>query len=139
MHGTCSAYGAATAKSDRQGCTLDGRRTPRQALDEPGKNHPGHGAGLCFPPNRAWPCSATDAAATRPGLDTDRISFTVLVQTATDLVTTATGILPSSPIDLVGAIGRAALDQLLPARAQTYNVHTDITIFEKGVAPRSRT
>jgi len=26
-----------------------------------------------------------------------------------------------------------------PARAQTYTVHTDTTIFEKGIAPRSRT
>jgi hypothetical protein len=38
--------------------------------------------------------AAADTAATRPGLDTDRISFTIVLQTATRLVTTATGILP---------------------------------------------
>jgi hypothetical protein len=109
--------------------------------------------------------AAGDTAATRPGLDMDRISFTVLLQTAGDLVTTATGILPAGPADLIGAIGQAALHQLLPARrrprvkartrknstskygsnigqhpttAQTYTFHADITIFEKGLAPRPR-
>lgn len=59
---------------------------------------------------------AADTAATRPGLDTDRISFTIVLQTATRLVTTATGILPHGPPDLAGQIGRAALADLLPAR-----------------------
>jgi hypothetical protein len=49
-------------------------------------------------------------------LDTDRISFTILLQTAADLVTTATGILPDGPPDLAGRIGRVALADLLPAR-----------------------
>jgi hypothetical protein len=39
----------------------------------------------------------------------DRISFTILLQTAGDLVTTATNILPAEPPDLAGAIGRAAV------------------------------
>jgi len=38
-----------------------------------------------------------------------RIGFTVPLQTAADLVNTASGILPTGPADLVGAIGRAAL------------------------------
>jgi hypothetical protein len=50
--------------------------------------------------------AAADTAATRPGLDTDRISFTIVLQTATRLVTTATGILPHGPPDLAGQIGR---------------------------------
>ncbi|MEE1808191.1 hypothetical protein [Streptomyces sp. BE133] len=61
--------------------------------------------------------AAADTACTRPGLDMDRISFTVLQTTAADTVVTATGILPpAGPADLVGAIGRAALEALHPAR-----------------------
>ncbi|MEH0628387.1 hypothetical protein [Streptomyces stelliscabiei] len=79
---------------------------------------------------------------------------------------TATGILPPpGPADLVGAIGRAALDALHPARhrhrikartrenptskygpnagqhpttSQNYTIHTVITFFEYGLANRSR-
>jgi hypothetical protein len=96
----------------------------------------------------------------------DRISFTILLQTAGDLVTTASGVLPAGPADLAGAIGRAALRALLPAwrrprikartrknptskygpnagqhpsTAQTYTFHADITFFAKGLAPRRRT
>ena len=53
---------------------------------------------------------------TRPGLDTDRISFAIMLHTAHQLTATATGILPGGgPPDLAGAIGRAALAALLPA------------------------
>ncbi|WP_327075458.1 IS4 family transposase [Kitasatospora purpeofusca] len=106
--------------------------------------------------------AAGDAAATRPGLDMDRISFTVLLQAAADQVTTASNILTIST-DPLGAIGRAALDALLPtwrrsrikARSrknptskygpnagqhpqttQTYTVQAHITFFESGLAPR---
>lgn len=107
--------------------------------------------------------AAADTAATRPGLDIDRISFTILLQTAGDLVTTASNILPSGPIDLAGAIGRAALHNLLPAwrrprlkprtrknpttkyrpstgphTAQAYTSHAHITYFENGLAPRAQ-
>ncbi|MGH3275631.1 MAG: transposase, partial [Streptosporangiaceae bacterium] len=112
--------------------------------------------------------AAADTAATRPGLDTDQISLTILLHTARDLITTATGILPASPAgpaDLAGAIGRAALAGLLPARrpprikartrknptskyrhpsphdppaAQAYTIHAQITFFEEGLAPRAR-
>lgn len=50
------------------------------------------------------------------GLDMDRISFTILLTTAGDLVTTAAGLLPDGPPALAGQIGRAALADLLPAR-----------------------
>jgi transposase IS4-like protein/DDE family transposase len=110
--------------------------------------------------------AAGHAAATRPGLDMDRISFTVLLHTAGDLVTNATGILPApEPVDPVGRIDAAALDALLPAwrkprirartrknptskygpnvgqhprNTQTYTVHAEITFFENGLATRSR-
>jgi len=110
--------------------------------------------------------AAADTLTTSPGLDMDRISFTILLQTAADLVTTASGVLPAGPADLAGAIGRAALRALLPAcrrprikartrknptskygpnagqhpsTAQTYTFHADITFFADGLAPRRRT
>jgi len=107
--------------------------------------------------------AAADATYTRPGLDMDRISFTVLATTAADTVTTATAVIPRGPANLLGCIGRALLGNLLPARkgqrtrprtrksrnskyqartgphlTQTYTVDTTITIFEKGLAARSR-
>jgi hypothetical protein len=110
--------------------------------------------------------TAADTAATQPRLDMDRISFTILLRTAGDLVTTASGILPHGPADLAGAIGRAALHGLLPAwrrprlkartvknptskhgphtgqhpsTAQTYTFRADITFFDNGLAPRRQT
>ncbi|MER7458879.1 hypothetical protein ABTW87_17825, partial [Micromonospora sp. NPDC126480] len=80
-------------------------------------------------------------------------------------ITTATAVLPHNPTDLLGTIGHAVLADLLPARrrprvkarsrknptskhspntaqhpatTQTYTFHADITIFEKGLASRSR-
>ncbi|MFE3142999.1 hypothetical protein ACFXJA_29750, partial [Streptomyces scopuliridis] len=110
--------------------------------------------------------AAADTAHTRPGPDTDRISFTVPQTTAADTVTTATGILPPpGPADLYGTIGRAALDAPHPARhrhrikartrknptskygpnagqhpttSQNYTLHTAITLFDHGLANRSR-
>jgi hypothetical protein len=110
--------------------------------------------------------AAADTACTRPGLDMDRISFTVLQTTAADTVTTATGILPpAGPAELVGTIGRAVLDALHPARhrhrvkartrknptskygpnagqhpttSQNYTFHTTVTFFEHGLASRPR-
>jgi hypothetical protein len=82
-----------------------------------------------------------------------------------DLVTTASNILTARPPDLGGAIGRAALRDLLPAwrrprikartrknptskygpnagqhpaTAQTYTFHARIVFFEKGLAPRAQ-
>jgi hypothetical protein len=97
----------------------------------------------------------------------DRISFTVLLTTARDQVVLGAGVLPSpAPVNLIGAIGTAALDVLLPARrrlrakarsrknptskysanagqhpqqAQTYTVSTKITFFTTGLAKRHRT
>ena len=107
---------------------------------------------------------AADTATTRPGLDPDRISFTILLQTAADQVTNAHGILPTGPTTLLTTIGHAALHALLPARhrprskartrknptskyhptpdqpttAQTYTFHAKVTFLEQGLAPRSR-
>ncbi len=109
--------------------------------------------------------TAADAAGTRPGLDMDRISFTVLLQSAADQVITASRILTPGPADLLGAIGRAVLDALLPAQrrprikartrknptskyspnagqhpqtSQTYTFHTDVMFLEHRLASRPR-
>jgi hypothetical protein len=61
------------------------------------------------------------AAQTRPGTDPDRASFTTAVQAAGDQLITAQGICPPGPADLPGAIGRAVLATLLPARRPRYS------------------
>jgi hypothetical protein len=110
--------------------------------------------------------AAADTVTTRPGLDMDRISFTVLLATAADTVTTTTGIRPPpGPAELVGTIGRTVLEALHPARhrrrvkartrknptskygpnagqhpttSQNYTVHATVTFFEHGLTSRSR-
>ncbi|MCX4793154.1 MULTISPECIES: hypothetical protein [unclassified Streptomyces] len=56
-----------------------------------------------------------DALTGRPEVPMERISFTVLLAAATDTVTAGHGIFPNTLVDLVGTIGQAALDALLPA------------------------
>lgn len=109
--------------------------------------------------------AAADAVTTRPGLAMERISFTVLLQAAADQVTTATGILRPATADLLGAIGRTVLDNLLPAlrrqrvkarsrknptskygpnagkhpqTTQTYALAVEIQVMESGLASRHR-
>ncbi len=62
-----------------------------------------------------------DAVETRPGTDPDRASFTTAIETARDQLTAAAGIFPDDPAGLPGAIGRAVLDTLLPARRPRYS------------------
>jgi len=57
-----------------------------------------------------------DAVETRPGTDPGRASFTTALEAAKDQLTNAAGICPDGPADLPGAIGRAVLATLLPAR-----------------------
>ena len=61
------------------------------------------------------------AVETRPGTDPDRASFTTALETARDQLTAARGICPDGPADLPGAIGRAVLATLLPARRPRYS------------------
>jgi hypothetical protein len=103
---------------------------------------------------------AVDAVDTRP----DRISFTVALQTAADQVTAAVGIIIPAGDRLVGVIGQAVLDELLPAirnrgKARTkknptskygpnagnfpqpslnYTINTTVTIMEEGLTARSK-
>jgi hypothetical protein len=61
------------------------------------------------------------AVETRPGTDPDRASFTTALQAARDQLTAACGICPAGAADLPGAIGRAVLATLLPARRPRYS------------------
>ncbi|MGW3661507.1 IS4 family transposase [Streptomyces sp. NPDC005151] len=58
----------------------------------------------------------TDATDTVPGADPDRASFRIALETARDQVIQAANVIADTRIDLVGTIGRAVLDQLMPAR-----------------------
>ncbi|MGW2207601.1 transposase, partial [Streptomyces sp. NPDC001774] len=57
-----------------------------------------------------------DATGTAPGADPDRGSFSIALQTARDQIVQAAGIIADTVIDLVGTIGRAVPDHLVPAR-----------------------
>lgn len=56
---------------------------------------------------------ATDSA---PDTDPDRASFTIALNTARDQIIHAAAVIAGTVIDLVGAIGRAVLNDLLPER-----------------------
>jgi hypothetical protein len=56
------------------------------------------------------------AAESQPDINPDRASFTTALQAARDQLVAADGILPGDQLDLLGVIGRAVLDTLLPPR-----------------------
>src|SRR5260370_899720 len=64
------------------------------------------------------------AIETRHGANPDRASFTTALEAARDQLTAAAGICTDDPADLTGAIGRAVLDTLLPARRPRYSART---------------
>lgn len=64
------------------------------------------------------------ATETQPGTDPDRASFTTALQTARDQVTAARGTHPTTPVDLLGTIGRAVLRTLLPPRRPRFSART---------------
>ena len=57
-----------------------------------------------------------DAAATIPGTDPDRASFTIALNAARDQVILAAGIIPGPGTSLAGSIGRLVLAALMPPR-----------------------
>jgi hypothetical protein len=57
-----------------------------------------------------------DATSTQPGIDPDRASFTVALNTARDQLIQAAGVIATTSIDLAGKIGRAVLENLLADR-----------------------
>ena len=58
----------------------------------------------------------TDAIEAAGGIDPDRGSFTIGLNAVRDLLTQAANIIAGTVIDLIGAIGRRVLDNLLPDR-----------------------
>ncbi|RBM09480.1 IS4 family transposase [Streptomyces sp. PT12] len=50
------------------------------------------------------------------GADPDRGSFTIALHTARDQIVQATGVIADTTIDLIGTIGQAVLNHLMPAR-----------------------
>jgi hypothetical protein len=58
----------------------------------------------------------TDAIEAVSGIDPDRGSFTVALSAARDLLAQAANVIAGTVIDLIGAIGRRVLDNLLPDR-----------------------
>jgi len=86
-----------------------------------------------------------EAAESVPGIDPDRCSFTVALQTARDQVVQATGIVPDEP-GSPGLIGRRVLDRLLAPRrhrASTREVKSPMSRYSErrgdGRPDRSRT
>ncbi len=61
------------------------------------------------------------AVENRPGTDPDRASFTTALHAARDQLTAARGVCTDDPTDPLGAIGRAVLATLLPARRPRYS------------------
>jgi hypothetical protein len=108
--------------------------------------------------------TAVDAVDTSLDARPDRISFTVALQTAGDQVIAAVGIIIPVGDGLVGVIGQAVLNDLLPAprnrgKARTkknptskygpnagafpqtslnYTINTNVTIMEEGLTARSK-
>jgi len=66
-------------------------------------------------------CDATNSTL---GLDPDRASFTDALHAARDQLVQAAGVIADTVIDLVGAIGRLVLQNLLPDRRLRTNART---------------
>ena len=58
----------------------------------------------------------TDATLQHPRVDPDRLSFSIGLRTARDMVIQARGIMAGAVIDVVGRIGSAVLTEPMPAR-----------------------
>jgi hypothetical protein len=58
----------------------------------------------------------TDATIGRAGIDPDRGSFSIALNTARDQLVLAAGVIAADPVDLAGVIGRHVLAALIPAR-----------------------
>ncbi|MBL7487462.1 transposase [Frankia sp. AgB1.9] len=80
-----------------------------------------------------------DATLTSPGLDPDRASFTIALETARDQITQAAGVIADSVIDLVGKIGRAVLARPAPTRQPPRRQTRDLQLrgqHSQGPYPR---
>lgn len=71
-----------------------------------------------------------DATGARPGIDPDRAGFTIALHAARDQTVQAAGVVTDTVIDLVGAIGRLVLDNLLPDR----RVRTSPRVVKRAIS-----
>jgi hypothetical protein len=65
-----------------------------------------------------------DATNTDPHIDPDRAGFSTALNAARDQVIQAAGVIADTNIDLIGRIGQAVLDNLLPDRRLRINART---------------
>jgi hypothetical protein len=80
----------------------------------------------------------TDATIGRPDIDPDRASFTITLNAARDQLINAAGVIADTVIDLVGAIGRQVLDNLMPDRRLRSNPRVVKRAISKYVASSAR-
>jgi hypothetical protein len=84
--------------------------------------------------NQTVRIAISDATLDQPDLDPDRGSFTVALNAARDQLVLAAGVLTDTSIgavvDLVGVIGQAVLDNLLPAR----RVRTNARVVKRAIS-----
>ncbi|ADJ49259.1 transposase IS4 family protein [Amycolatopsis mediterranei S699] len=80
----------------------------------------------------------SDTTLDRADIDPDRGSFTVALHAARDQLIAAAGVIADTAIDLVGAIGRHILDQLLPARRIRTNPRVVKRAISKYVASTAK-
>jgi hypothetical protein len=71
-----------------------------------------------------------DATDTQPCINPDRAGFTIALHAARDQITQAAGVLADTVIDLVGAIGRLVLTNLLPDR----RVRTSPRVVKRAIS-----
>jgi Transposase DDE domain/Insertion element 4 transposase N-terminal len=71
-----------------------------------------------------------DATGARPDIDPDRAGFTLALHAARDHIVQATGVIADTVIDLVGAIGRIVLANLLPDR----RVRTSPRVVKRAIS-----
>ncbi|WP_270264407.1 hypothetical protein [Kocuria marina] len=72
----------------------------------------------------------TGATLQHPGIDPDRLSFTIALDTAHDQVVQARGTFTGGTTNLVGAIGAALLAEPMPAR----RIRTRLRVVKRAIS-----
>ncbi len=86
--------------------------------------------------------AAGDVTIASEGVSAQRVSFTVLFQAAADQIIAARGIATADAVSLIGAIGRAVLDNLLPEHPRwrvkaRFRKSASKYTFKRGDHPRT--
>jgi len=113
--GSRAGHPLSLALGDRlPGTEVQHPRRPGAPRPHPGRHRPGGLRPADLLPDPADRVS--DAIEVAGGIDPDRGSFTIALHAARDQLTQAQGVIAGTTIDLIGAIGRRVLDNLLPDR-----------------------